>query len=192
MEPNAEEICRFWFDEVGPKGWFEGGEAIDRLIAERYGDACAAALEGRLDAWLCRPEDTLALLILLDQFPRNIHRGRAEAFAADTAGRSAAKRAIALGHDLKLTEAQRHFIYLPLMHSESIEDQDRAVRLYVMRMRQTEAPYLLHALAHRDVIRRFGRFPTRNAALGRTTSPAEQAFLDKGGYGAVVQSLSAA
>ena len=175
-------ILGFWLDDLGPAGWYSADEAVDRRIADEFGTAIAEAPTGQLDGWRASPRGTLALLILLDQFPRNIHRGRAEAHRADGRARAIAKSAVARGDDLRVPEPERQFFYLPLMHSESLADQDRCVRLCLMRLPETGAENLKHAVLHRDVIRRFGRFPSRNRALGRADTEAERAYRSGGGY----------
>lgn len=179
---DAGRVLGFWLDEVGPKGWYAVAEAVDRRCAEDFGELMGEALAGRLSDWQGTPRGTLALLILLDQFPRNVHRGTAGAHAADGRARAVAKKALALGQDLRVPEPERQFFYLPLMHSESLADQERCVRLCLTRLPETGAENLKHAVEHREVIRRFGRFPSRNAALGRPDSDAERAYRAGGGY----------
>lgn len=133
-------------------------------------------------SWVSRPRSALALLILLDQFSRNIFRGQPGAFAADPIALRATVTSLRLGHDLAIAEPERQFFYLPLMHSERLADQDRCVRLIRMRMPQHGDVNLEHAQKHREVIRRFGRFPSRNAILGRTDNRAEIAYREAGGY----------
>jgi uncharacterized protein (DUF924 family) len=186
-----EEVVDFWFDEIGPKGWFEGGEAVDAEVRRRFEGDWHEAMAGRRDQWRAGPRRTLAFLLLTDQFPRNMFRGTARAFASDAVARAAAYTAIMHDWDLRVDEDRRSFFYLPFSHSESLTHQDRAVRLTQMRL-PSEPVNLTHARAHRDIIRRFGRFPFRNAALGRTTSPEEQAFLDAGGYGSAFRAAQAA
>lgn len=186
---NPEEILTFWLDEVGPEGWYSGGEELDAQIRERFEDTYNRACEGALSLWLTYPSGTLAYIILTDQFPRNMFRGTPRAFATDRLARSAAKAAIARGWDLRIDEPARQFFYMPLVHAECLVDQDRAVRLIKTRMPETGADNLLHARAHREVIRQFGRFPNRNEAIGRDTPPAEAEFLERGGYGAMVREL---
>lgn len=181
---QAGAVLDYWMETVGPDGWYKIDEAVDKEIAARFGETWAAARAGELDEWLLRPEDALAFMIVLDQFPRNMFRGDDRAFATDRKALCAAKKAISLGHDLKAPEPQRQFFYLPLMHSESLMDQERCVRLILTRMPQTGEANLIHARAHRDVIRRFGRFPYRNDALGRPSTIAERGYLDAGGYAA--------
>ncbi|GAB4260628.1 MAG: DUF924 family protein [Pararhodobacter sp.] len=184
----AQEILDYWAG-IGPQGWYAGGDALDAEIRDRFEDTWNRAAQGGLRDWLCTAPGMLAYLILTDQMPRNMFRGTAKAFATDAKARAVAIRASMQNHDLAIDEPIRQFFYLPLMHSENRADQDRCVSLMKARMPVTGAPNLLHARAHREVIRRFGRFPYRNAALGRETSAAERAFLDQGGYGAIVRAL---
>ncbi len=189
---DPEEILAFWLDEKGPEGWYAGGEALDQEIKERFGDVYQRACDGALSLWLTYPSGTLAYIVLLDQFSRNMFRDTPKAFATDGLARAAAKIAISRGWDLKIDEPARQFFYMPLVHSECLSDQDRAVRLIMTRMPETGGDNLLHAKAHRDVIRKFGRFPNRNEALSRDTPDGEAAFLLDGGYGATVNALKAA
>lgn len=188
---NPEEILSYWIDEVGPKGWYEGSEELDADIRGKFYETWVAAQQGALSLWLTYPSGTLAYIILNDQFSRNMFRGEGKAFSSDKAAMAAAKCAIDKGWDLKIDEPARQFFYLPLMHSECLVDQDRCVRLMLTRMPETGAPNLLHAKVHREVIRRFGRFPYRNEALSRQTTLPEAAFVNEGGYGAVLRELSA-
>src|SRR5690625_1071841 len=180
---GGDEIARvleFWLDEVGPEGWYAVDEAVDRRIAEEFGELMEEARHGRLIHWRATPLGALALLILLDQFPRNVSRGRPEAHRADARARAVAKASIACGLDLRVEGPGRQFFYLPLMHSESLPDQDRCVRLMVMRAPDPDG--LHHATMHRGVIRSFGRFPSRNTVLGRIDTKAEIAYRAEGGY----------
>ena len=188
---NPDDILAFWLDEVGPKGWYGGGEELDQTIRDRFEETYDKACLGALSLWLTYPSGTLAYIILMDQFPRNMFRGTPKSFATDRVACAAAKAAIAKGWDLKIDEPARQFFYMPLVHSECLTDQDRAVRLIKTRMPETGEGNLLHAKAHREVIRRFGRFPNRNAAIGRETPASEAEFLEDGGYGAMVEELKA-
>jgi len=180
---QAETLLRFWCDEVGPAGWYRQDAALDRAMAERFEPLWWVAKARFLGGWLGAPPTALALLVLLDQVPRNIFRGTHAAFASDAAARRAASLALALGHDLRIPSPERQFFYLPLMHSESLPDQARSLRLILLRMEgETREANITHAIAHRDVIRRFGRFPSRNAALGRADTAAERAYRAVGGY----------
>jgi len=188
---NPDEILAFWLDEVGPDGWYRSDPDFDETIRNRFMDDWQRAREGALSLWLTYPTGTLAYVILLDQFSRNMFRGKREAFEMDRAALAAAKSGISKGWDLRVDEPARVFFYMPLSHSECLVDQDRCVRLMLTRMPENGEKFLLHAKAHREVIRKFGRFPYRNAALSRETPPAEAAFLDEGGYGATVRALQA-
>jgi uncharacterized protein (DUF924 family) len=190
MMPKAQDVLDFWLDEIGEKGWFNGGDEVDRQVRDRFLPVWEAAMEGRLGLWLTTPREAVAYVILLDQFPRNMFRGDPLSFASDPLARAAAKTAINREWDLKLPERERHFFYLPLEHSENLVDQDRCVRLIKARLPETGAEYLIHARAHREQIRRFGRFPTRNEVLRRASTPAEAEFLAKGGYPALVREMS--
>ena len=187
--PRPEAVLGFWLDEVGPEGWYEADEARDAIVRERFGRVWERATEGALSLWLTHPTGALAYVILTDQFPRNMWRGQARAFASDRAALAAAKAAVDRDWDRRIDEPARQFFYLPLMHSECLPDQQRCVRLMLTRMPGTGASNLLHAKAHREVIRRFGRFPHRNEALGRESTRAEAAFLAEGGYGGVVRAM---
>lgn len=189
---NPDEILAFWLDEIGPKGWYEASDALDETIRKRFLDDYNRMVAGSLSLWLTYPTGTLAYIILADQFSRNMFRDTPQAFATDKIAKAAAKAAINKGWDLRIDGPARQFFYMPLVHSECLEDQDRAVRLFMTRMPETGVENLLHAKAHREIIRKFGRFPTRNAALSRDTSEPESAFLDEGGYGAIVRSLEEA
>ncbi|HLH48863.1 MAG TPA: DUF924 family protein [Roseiarcus sp.] len=172
------EIIQFW-REAGSDKWFAADEAFDREIRARFLAAHEAAARDELAAWEERPQDALALLILLDQFPRNIFRRSAHAFAADPLARRAAAKALAHGFDRATDKALRLFFYLPFMHSEALADQDRSLLLFEA---LGDAEQLKYAVIHRDIIARFGRFPHRNRVLGRVTTPEEQRFLDEGGF----------
>jgi len=189
---SPEEVLRFWLDEVGPKGWYQSSETLDEQVRERFQSAWENVRAGAYGLWLTYPSGTLAYVILTDQFPRNMFRGEGRAFATDRAGLTAAKVAINRGWDMRIDEPARQFFYLPLMHSENLCDQERCVRLICERMPEHGPDNLLHARAHREVIRRFGRFPYRNAALGRSSTAPERAFEAEGGYGALVREVTAA
>ena len=188
---NPDEILSFWIDETGPAGWYGGGEDLDRTIRKRFEEDYNRACAGALSLWLTYPSGTLAYIILTDQFSRNIFRDSPKAYASDGIARAAAKAAIAKGWDMKIDEPARQFFYMPLVHSECLADQDRAVRLIKTRMPETGEGNLLHAKAHREIIRKFGRFPFRNKALSRDTPDAEATFLESGGYGAMVKEVKA-
>ncbi len=189
---KPEEILSFWLDEIGPAHWYDSSSELDGTIRDRFHADWVRATEGGLSLWLTHPSGTLAYIILTDQFPRNMFRGEGQAFATDGIARAAAKMAIDKGWDLRIDEPARQFFYLPLMHSECLADQERCVRLMMTRLPGTGADNLLHARAHREVIRRFGRFPYRNEALARPTQAGEADFLAAGGYGATVREMMAA
>jgi uncharacterized protein (DUF924 family) len=173
----APDLLAFW-RAAGPDKWFAKDAAFDAEIAERFLATYEAAAAGAL-GWDATPEGALALLIVLDQFPRNMFRGSARAFAADPLAREVAARAIARGFDQHVTVPERSFFYLPFEHSETLADQERCVAL---NRASHDADALKWAEIHADIIRRFGRFPHRNAVLGRATTAKEQAFLDGGGF----------
>ena len=173
------EIVSFW-SEAGADKWFEQDESFDQAIRLRFLLTYEAAANGELIAWEENVEGALALVLLLDQFPRNMFRGDARAFATDALARAVADRALARGFDQATDLALRPFFYLPFMHSEALIDQDRSVSLYEA-LGETEQ--LRYATEHRDVVQIFGRFPHRNRALAREPTPAEQAFLGADGFG---------
>ena len=190
MADDPAGVLDFWLREVGPARWYAGDAALDADIAERFGDLWRAARDGGLAHWVEGPAGSLALAVLTDQVPRNMFRGTAQAFATDALARDACDRAIAAGWDMEVPEPERQFFYLPYEHSEAPADQDRAVDLIATRMTgEAGAEAHLHARAHREVIARFGRFPFRNAALGRRDTDEEARFLAAGAYGAVVRAL---
>ena len=184
---GPQDVLRFWRDELSERDWYAGGAALDARIAAGFADAVAAARAGGLTDWQTGPDGALAYLILTDQMSRNIHRDTALAFAADPLAHAAAYRAVALNWDMQIDGAARQFFYMPFMHAETMADQNRSVACFAKRM--ADSDNLLHARAHRQVIRRYGRFPTRNAALGRAGTAGEQAYLDQGGNGALVRAL---
>jgi uncharacterized protein (DUF924 family) len=176
---NAADVVTFWRG-AGPKRWFEKGFAFDQAIRERFLETHEAAADGKLTAWERSAEGALALLILLDQFPRNMFRGEARAFETDPLARAVAAGALIRGFDAQVEPAMRGFFYLPFEHSEDLADQDRSVVFYKA---AGDADGLKWAELHADIIRRFGRFPHRNQVLGRSTTPEEQEFIDNGGFG---------
>ncbi len=188
-ELTPSDVTRYWVDEIGPDGWYKADDAVDAEIRTRFLPGWELAAAGGLSNWTCSPARLLSYLILTDQFPRNMFRGDPRSFETDRFARAAALRGIFRGWDVRVPEPERQFYYLPLMHSEVLEDQERALRLILTRMPESGASNLLHARAHREVIRRYGRFPHRNADLGRTSTRQETVYLDTGGYGGVVREL---
>lgn len=189
---NPADVLEFWFGAPGSaehgslrKCWFEKDPAFDAEIRRRFLALVDEAAAGRLDDWADRPEGLLALIVLLDQFPRNLFRDAPRAFATDAQALALAQQALTQGVDAQLMPVARAFIYLPFEHSEDLAMQDRAVALFSALAQHGEAfaSYLDYAERHRDVIRRFGRFPHRNAILGRASTPEEIAFLARPGAG---------
>lgn len=169
------EVLDFWFGELGPEDWFQGGEAVDARIRERFLDLHEALRdEGVPESWRSAARGLLAAVIALDQFPRNLYRGDPRAFAADEAALGLAKKALARGFDRSMTEDERKFLYLPFEHSEDPAEQARSVALFSA---LGDASGLDYAVRHKAVIDRFGRFPHRNEALGRSSTPREIEFL---------------
>jgi uncharacterized protein (DUF924 family) len=171
------DVVAFW-KEAGPSRWYKKDAAFDAEFRTRFETAHLAAARRELDDWIGTPEGALALLILLDQYPRNSFRDTAHAFATDPLARRFSRQAVAAGYLTAFEPDLRQFLVMPLMHSEDLADQDALLPL-VQDMPET----LKYAVLHRDIIVRFGRFPHRNAGLGRETTSEEQAFLDGGGFG---------
>jgi uncharacterized protein (DUF924 family) len=174
---TAAEVVEFW-RQAGPASWFAKDADFDRRFHENFLDAHEAAARGELDHWMAAAEGALALLVLLDQFPRNAFRGTPRMYATDDAARRIATAAVDAGHDQAVPREIRTFFYLPFGHSEDLADQDRSVDL----CGPLGPPDSVSSERHRDIIKRFGRFPHRNAILGRNMTPEEQEFLDSGGY----------
>lgn len=174
---QAGEVVAFW-RAAGPQLWFAKDDNFDRRFRERFLGLHEAAVRGDLRDWLGFGEGALALLILLDQFPRNAFRGSPRMYATDEMAREVAAHAINAGHDDAFEPELRLFFYLPFGHSEKLEDQERCVAL----SQQLGEPNISHAKRHHDIVWRFGRFPHRNPILGRTMTEEEQRFLDDGGY----------
>ncbi len=182
-------ILDFWFGAEGGAGagqprdvWFRKDPAFDAEIARRFGPLMEAAALGDLEAWRTGALSALALVILLDQFPRNVHRGEPAAFAADAAALAVARHAVAHGLDQQVLPVQRWFFYLPFEHAEDLAAQDQSVRLFeALPEHPGREGVIDYAHRHRDVIRRFGRFPHRNAILARPSTPAEIEFLKQPG-----------
>jgi uncharacterized protein (DUF924 family) len=182
MAAQPGDILHFW-RMAGPGRWFQKDDAFDAAIRLKFEPTHHAAARGEYDSWIQSADGALALLILLDQFPRNLYRGSAHSWATDRLAKHVAHEAITRGHDKRFEPDLRNFFYLPFEHSEALADQDRAVGLFeAMKAETGDEGSLKWALIHRDIIARFGRFPHRNRALGRETTPEEQVFLDEGGF----------
>jgi uncharacterized protein (DUF924 family) len=182
MPAHPEDVLGFWRN-AGPRKWFVKDAAFDEAIRLKFEPVHMAASRGAYEAWLAAPESALALVILLDQFPRNLWRGSGHAYATDPLARACARRAIAAGHDRAVEPQLRAFFYLPFEHSEDPADQARSVELHQALARETGDPDVAKwAEGHAEIIQRFGRCPHRNVALGRQTTAEEQAFLDEGGF----------
>jgi uncharacterized protein (DUF924 family) len=175
---NPTEVVAFWV-EAGREAWFRKDAAFDAALRARFEGQHNAAARRELDNWADTPEGALGLVLLLDQIPRNIHRGSAHAFATDGLARSTALAAIDAGFDRRIAAQPRIFFYLPLQHAEDLGLQSRAVALCEA---LDDESYARYARLHRDIIARFGRFPHRNAVLGRASTAEELAFLAEGGF----------
>ena len=173
---DLKDVLAFW-RAAGPGRWFATDPAFDAEFDCRFREAHFAAARRELDGWADTAEGSLALLLLLDQFPRNVFRGTGHAYATDPLARHFAVAMVEAGQDAQIERELRLFCYLPFQHSEAMADQERAVALL---QAMDQAKWALH---HRDIIRRFGRFPHRNAALGRESTPEEREFLAQGGFG---------
>ncbi|MFC5576944.1 DUF924 family protein [Lysobacter niabensis] len=177
MTTTASDIVTFWRD-AGPERWFGGGDAFDAECRTRFLEAHLRAARREFEHWLGGAEGALGLVLLLDQIPRNVFRRSGHAFATDGLARDYATRALTLGLDTQVELQLRTFFYLPFQHSEAMADQERAMELFARLPQGTDG----WARLHYDIIRRFGRFPHRNAALGRESTTEERAFLAEGGF----------
>ena len=189
MPSNPAEVLLFWFGREGEPGygefreeWFRKDEAFDREVADRFGDLYERAAAGELDNWREEAESCLELVIVLDQFPRNMFRGDARTHATDDKALATAKHAVERALDRELPGFQKIFLYMPFMHAERVEDQRRSVELFEGLAAEPGGPDVReYAVGHRDIVERFGRFPHRNAILGRETTPEEAEFLTQPG-----------
>ncbi len=184
---SHEEVLAFWFGNEGDeeygefrKAWFERNDDFDREIQTRFSSLHERAASGELDSWKDEPESALALIIVLDQFPRNMFRGDPRSWATDAKALEAAKHAVERAYDRELPAFQRAFIYMPYMHSENLEDQRRCVELFEL-MGEDGKNNAEYAAGHMEIVKRFGRFPHRNEVLGRETTPEEAEFLTRPG-----------
>jgi uncharacterized protein (DUF924 family) len=171
---TPQDVLTFWFVETSEEQWFTKDDAFDETLRRRFLAVYEEALEGRTASWRSTPEGRLAEILVLDQFTRNMFRGSPRAFAADEVALSLAHEAVANGDDLKLEPKRRRFVYMPYMHSESIEAHDEATKLFENLGDESTIRY---ERLHREIIERFGRYPHRNKALGRTSTPEELEFL---------------
>lgn len=174
---SPETVADFW-RPLGPAVWFSKDPAFDRRFRDTFATAYEAAERGELMPWLATPEGALSLIILLDQYPRNAFRGTPRMYATDPLARTVADAALGLGHDRAIELPLRPFLYLPFGHSEDLADQDRSVALCAA----LPDPVPAHARRHRDIVAQFGRFPHRNAILGRPATDEETAWLAAGGF----------
>jgi uncharacterized protein (DUF924 family) len=175
---GISDVLIFW-RQAGPDRWYTRDANFDASVRDRFLGLWQEAAAGRLSSWEASDDGALALVIVLDQFPRNMFRGDTKAFSSDALAREVAGRALARGVDTRTDPPLLQFLYLPFMHSEDPADQTRCVELF---QSADDSENLKYAVDHADIIRRFGRFPHRNRALGRITTPEEQAFLDAGGF----------
>ncbi|MGZ6040248.1 MAG: DUF924 family protein [Phenylobacterium sp.] len=178
MTAHPNDIVGFWLG-AGPDKWFKKVIAFDEAIRLKFESTHHKAARSEYDAWADTADGALALLILLDQFPRNLYRNSAHSFATDPKARSIARAAVERGFDRQVDPRLRNFFYLPFEHSEDLADQDYGLALVAEAGIEDDVKW---ASLHRDIIARFGRFPHRNHALGRVTTPDEQEFLDEGGF----------
>lgn len=176
----AEAVLFFWFDQTKPYQWFRRDRRFDERVRERFGALHEAAAARRLEAWRAHPRHALSLIILLDQFSRNIFRDDARAFAQDGHALDAAREALRRRFDLLHAARKRAFFYMPFMHAEDLKTQELSVAIFKARLPgPSNLPY---AIEHCEIVRRFGRFPHRNRVLGRRSTPEEIAFLNAGGF----------
>jgi len=177
-EVTPEEVLAFW-REAGSERWYTKDAAFDAEVRRQFLGLWQKAAAGELSSWETSDDGALALVIILDQFPRNMFRDDPRTYSTDQQAPEVASRAIARGADARIEPVLLEFLYMPLMHSEQLSDQQRCVELF----RKTgDADNIGYAQDHADIVSRFGRFPHRNRILGRTTTPEEQAFLDSGGF----------
>ena len=178
MSASIDEILHFWFEELDPKDWWRKDDALDATIAARFMPVYAALREGVPASWLESPQGVLAAILVLDQFPRNMFRDEPQAFATDAQALALAKQAIAAGLDMRLEPERRAFIYVPFQHVEDRADQARSVELFTALGQKLNLDF---AIRHKEIIDRFGRFPHRNAILGRASTDEEREFLKQPG-----------
>jgi uncharacterized protein (DUF924 family) len=187
LPEQAREVLDFWFgptDEVRAE-WFRKDAAFDAEIERRFGSLIVQAIAGGIDSWQATPDSALARIVVLDQFTRNTRRNRPDAFEGDALALAGAKAMVDAGFDLAVSPVRRPFVYMPFMHAEGLEPQDECVRLFAELAKESPGAHsnLDYAHRHRAIIERFGRFPHRNAALGRASTPEEVEFLKQPGSG---------
>ena len=175
---NSDDVLTFWFSERVKPLWFNSTQEFDDELSEKYLETCQAALNGQLSAWEETPQGALALILCLDQFPLNMFRNQPESFAGEALSRQVAARAIEKGFDQSLDDTQKAFMYMPYMHSEDMADQDKVLELFSNAGLGDNLKWAKH---HREIVVRFGRFPHRNAILGRESTPEEIAYLQSDG-----------
>lgn len=180
MRDSKQEIIHFWFEETPPPLWFQVSEPFDRTIIDRFSVIYEMSREGLNNHWNDDPDGALALCIVLDQFPRHMFRGTPRAFESDAKALLLVKQGIARGFDQLMEPVRRGFFYLPFQHSEDMAEQERSLALYTKMKDVNEAGYM-YAVRHHNAIRQFGRFPHRNAILGRESTPDELEFLKNNG-----------
>lgn len=171
---TTQDVLDFWFSDATGPNWFAKSDEFDQRVTRDFGDTYEAAHRRELDGWMDTPEGALALVIVLDQFPRNMFRGSGRSFESNDLALEHARAALDAGYDRQVDATRRQFFYLPFMHSEDLPDQTRSVELYEA---LGDAGSLKFAIAHHDIVERFGRFPHRNAALDRPSTPDEVEFL---------------
>lgn len=185
---DYNKILDFWLNEIGPKGWYDSSETLDAKIRDHFQQAWQEALDGNYVEWTQTAKGCLGYLILTDQFPRNMFRGDGKSFATDHLALQVSKSAITKKLDMDINTPERQFVYLPFCHSEKMENQKLALDYMSQRMGGDQGN-ARHAKVHMEIIKKFGRFPYRNNALGRETTAAEQKFLDNNGYQTILNSL---
>ncbi len=182
MQDTKQEVLHFWFEELEPQQWFQRNDEIDQLICERFFIIYDMAKKDLCNPWAIDADGALALTIVLDQFPRNMFRDDSAAFATDDKALLVAKQAISKGFDQILEPVKRGFLYVPFQHSEEMRDQNRSVELMSAMKNENPAGYD-YAIRHRVVIEKYGRFPHRNAILGRESTPEEEEYIAQPGAG---------
>jgi len=177
MSVTADKVLDFWFNETDRQNWFERSDEFDQVIRDRFGDAVETARADGFTDWHDTARGCLAVIILIDQLSRNIYRDSPLAWSADDVGLACTKRALTRAYDADLGIDERKFLYMPLMHSEVLADQEQCVELFATLATDEDDVSLDFAIRHRDIVARFGRFPHRNEILGRESTPEDLAFL---------------